>query len=56
MNKDYIEAEKYLKILLKASSGITRINTLFLLGKLYMDMNKYGNAKACLLKYIEAAK
>lgn len=54
--KDYNEAERYLKISMKILDANGKINSLFVLGKLYLDMGKYGNAKACLIKYIEAGK
>lgn len=50
------EVEKYLKFGLKVAPDQAKISILLKLGYLFIQTEKFGNAKACLVKYLDKVK
>lgn len=51
--EDLEKVEKYLKISIKVCPVEKRSSILFKMGYLYLKMEKYGNSKACMIKYLD---
>jgi len=51
--KENKEAEKYLKIWLMTAKADRQQAVMLKLGNYYLNSRHYGNARACIVKYLE---